>query len=228
MSEKREKVMEPVIISWSGGKDSVLALYLLNRQDCNVRTLITTISEEYNRVSMHGVRKELLEEQAKSIGIPLLTISLPKDTSNDEYEKIMKREMLYFKSHRVYHVVFGDIFLEDIRNYRESNLSKIGMKAIFPLWKKNTMELAKLFINLGFKAILTSVDSSLLEGSYIGRLFDQDFLDLLPPEVDPCGENGEFHSFVFDGPIFSYPIQFQKGEKVVRENRFFYIDLTLK
>ena len=217
--------MEPVVFSWSGGKDSVLALFLLNREKFNVKTLITSISEEYIRVSMHGVRKELLEKQANSIGIPLITISLPKETTNEEYEKIMKREMLYFKSHRIYHVVFGDIFLEDIRNYRESNLSKIGMKAMFPLWKKDTKELAQNFINLGFKAIITSIDSKFLDGSFVGKIFDRDFLDSLPPNVDPCGENGEFHSFVFDGPIFSYHIKFQKGEIVFRENRFYYIDL---
>ncbi len=217
--------MEPVIVSWSGGKDSVLALYFLNKDEFNVRTLITTISESYNRVSMHGVRKELLEKQAKSIGIPLLTIPLPKDITNEEYEKIMKREMLYFKSHRVYKVVFGDIFLEDIRKYREANLSKIEMKAIFPLWKRDTKELAENFIESGFKAIITSVDSNSLEGSYVGRLFDWDFLQALPSNVDYCGENGEFHSFVFDGPNFSYPIHFQKGDIIFRENRFYYIDL---
>jgi uncharacterized protein (TIGR00290 family) len=217
--------MEPVIVSWSGGKDSVLALHFINKDEYNVRTLITTISESYNRVSMHGVRKELLEKQAKSIGIPLLTISLPKDTTNEEYEKIMKREMLYFKSHRVYKVVFGDIFLEELRKYREANLSKIGMKAIFPLWKRDTKELAEKFIESGFKAIITSVDSNALNGSYVGRLFDWDFLHSLPSNVDYCGENGEFHSFVFDGPNFSYPIHFQKGDVVFRENRFYYIDL---
>jgi uncharacterized protein (TIGR00290 family) len=217
--------MEPVIVSWSGGKDCALALHLLNKDEYNVRTLITTISESYNRVSMHGVRKELLEKQAKSIGIPLLTITLPKEITNEEYEKIMKREMLYFKSHRIYHVVFGDIFLEDIKKYRETNLSKIGMKAIFPLWKRDTKELAKIFIESGYKAIITSVDSNYLEGSYVGRLFDSDFLHSLPPNVDPCGENGEFHSFVYNGPNFSYPIHFQKGDVVFRENRFYYIDL---
>ena len=217
--------MESVIVSWSGGKDSVLALHFLNKDEFNVRTLITTISESYNRVSMHGVRKELLEKQAKSIGIPLLTISLPKDITNDEYEKIMKREMLYFKSQSVYKVVFGDIFLEDIRKYREANLSKIGMKAIFPLWKRDTKALAEKFIESGFKAIITSVDSKYLEGSYVGRQFDRDFLNSLPPNVDSCGENGEFHSFVFNGPDFSYPIHFQKGNIVFRENRFYYIDL---
>ena len=217
--------MESVIVSWSGGKDSVLALHFLNKDEFNVRTLITTISESYNRVSMHGVRKELLEKQAQSIGIPLLTISLPKDITNDEYEKIMKREMLYFKSQSVYKVVFGDIFLEDIRKYREANLSKIGMKAIFPLWKRDTKALAEKFIESGFKAIITSVDSKYLEGSYVGRQFDRDFLNSLPPNVDSCGENGEFHSFVFNGPNFSYPIHFQKGNIVFRENRFYYIDL---
>ena len=217
--------MESVIVSWSGGKDSVLALHFLNKDEFNVRTLITTISESYNRVSMHGVRKELLEKQAQSIGIPLLTISLPKDITNDEYEKIMKREMLYFKSQSVYKVVFGDIFLEDIRKYREANLSKIGMKAIFPLWKRDTKALAEKFIESGFKAIITSVDSKYLEGSYVGRQFDRDFLNSLPPNVDSCGENGEFHSFVFNGPDFSYPIHFQKGNIVFRENRFYYIDL---
>ncbi len=217
--------MEPVIISWSGGKDSVLALFLLNREKFNVRTLITSISEEYNRVSMHGVRKELLEKQANSIGIPLITISLPKDTTNEEYEKIMKREMLYFKSHRIYHVVFGDIFLEDIRKYRESNLSKIGMKAIFPLWKKSSKDLAKQFLDLGFKAIITCVDSNFLNSDFVGEFFDDNFLQALPSNVNYCGENGEFHTFVFDGPIFFNPVKFQKGEIVFRDDRFYFIDL---
>ncbi len=191
-----------------------------------MRALLTTISEEYNRVSMHGVRKELLEKQAKSLGIPLITISLPKNISNEEYAEIMHREMLDFKCHRVYHVVFGDIFLEDIREYREANLSKIGMKAIFPLWKKkDTKELAIEFIDLGFKAIITVVDSNFLDKSYAGNMFNKEFIDSLPSEVDPCGENGEFHTFVFDGPIFFNPVKFQKGEIVFRDNRFYFIDL---
>jgi uncharacterized protein (TIGR00290 family) len=188
--------------------------------------LFTTISEEYNRVSMHGVRKELLEKQANSIGIPLITISLPKNISNEEYEEVMYREMLDFKCHRVYHVVFGDIFLEDIKEYREKNLSKIGMNAIFPLWKiKDTQELAREFIDLGFKAIITVVDSNFLDKSYAGNMFNKEFIDSLPSEVDPCGENGEFHTFVFDGPIFFNPVKFQKGEIVLRDNRFYFIDL---
>jgi len=190
-----------------------------------VRVLFTSISEEYNRVSMHGVRKEVLEKQAKSIGIPLITISLPKNISNEEYEEVMYREMLDFKCHRVYHVVFGDIFLEDIKEYREKNLSKIGMKAIFPLWKKNTRDLAREFIDLGFKAIITVVDSNFLDKSYAGNIFNKEFIESLPPDVDPCGENGEFHTFVFDGPIFINPVKFQKGEIVFRDNRFYFIDL---
>ena len=191
-----------------------------------MKVLLTTISEEFNRVSMHGVRKELLEMQAKSIGVPLITISLPKDTTNEEYEEIMYREMLDFKCHKVYHVVFGDIFLEDIKEYREKNLSKIGMKAIFPLWKKkSTKELARDFIDLGFKAIITVVDSNFLDKSYVGNIFNKEFIELLPPEIDPCGENGEFHTFVFDGPIFINPVKFQKGEIVFRDNRFYFIDL---
>ncbi len=174
---------------------------------------------------MHGVRKELLEKQAKSIGIPLITISLPKNISNEEYEEVMYREMLDFKCHRVYHVVFGDIFLEDIKEYREKNLSKIGMKAIFPLWTKNTKELSEDFIDLGFKAIITSIDSNFLDKSYIGKIFNNEFITSLPPNVDLCGENGEFHTFVFDGPSFINPVKFQKGEIVFRDNRFYFIDL---
>jgi uncharacterized protein (TIGR00290 family) len=217
--------MKPVIFSWSGGKDSALALFLLNRKEYHVRSLITTISKDYNRISMHGVRKELLQKQANSIGIPLNCIYLPKDVKNNEYERIMKQEMLYFKSHKINYVVFGDIFLEDIRNYRESNLSKIDMKAIFPLWKRNTKDLANKFISLGFKAIITSIDSNYLDGSFVGKLYNSEFLNSIPSDVDPCGENGEFHTFVFDGPIFSHSISFQKEKVVFREKRFYYIDL---
>ena len=159
------------------------------------------------------------------IGIPINLISLPKDVSNEEYEEIMRKEMSNLKSHQVLNVVFGDIFLEDIRKYRESNLSKIGMKALFPLWRKNSRELAREFIDLGFKAIIACVDSTYLNDSYVGQIYNDNFLLTLPSNVDPCGENGEFHTFVFDGPIFSYPIKFKKGKIVLREERFYYIDL---
>ena len=152
-------------------------------------------------------------------------IKIPKDVGNEEYAAIMKKEMLSLKSMKINDVVFGDLLLEDVRKYRESNLSKIGMTAIFPLWGKNTQDLAKEFIDLGFKAIITCVDSTFLDDSYIGQLYNDDFLLSIPSNVDPCGENGEFHTFVYDGPIFSYPIEFKKGEIVFREDRFYYIDL---
>ncbi len=218
--------MDSAIISWSGGKDSALALYyLLLEKEYEVKTLLTTISADYNRISIHGVRRKLLEKQSQSIGIPVHIISLPKDVSNDEYEEIMRNEMIKFKSQQVKNVAFGDVFLEDIRGYRESNLSKIGMNAIFPLWGIHSKVLAKKFIDLGFRAIITCVDSTVLEYSFVGQFFNDEFLSSIPSNVDPCGENGEFHTFVFDGPIFSYPIQFEKGEVVFRDERFYFIDL---
>jgi uncharacterized protein (TIGR00290 family) len=218
--------MDSAIISWSGGKDSALALfYLLLEKEYEVKTLLTTVSADYNRISIHGVRRKLLEKQSRSIGIPVHIISLPKDVSNDEYEEIMRNEMIKFKSQQVKNVVFGDLFLEDIRKYREFNLSKIDMEAIFPLWGIPSKDLANNFLDLGFRAIITCVDSTVLDCPFVGQFFDDDFLSSIPSNVDPCGENGEFHTFVFDGPIFSYPIQFKKGEVVFRDERFYFIDL---
>ena len=218
--------MDSAIISWSGGKDSALALYyLLLEKEYEVKTLLTTVSADYNRISIHGVRRKLLEKQSQSIGIPVHIISLPKDVSNDEYEEIMRNEMIKFKSQQVKNVVFGDVFLEDIREYRESNLSKIGMNAIFPLRGIPSKVLARKFIDLGFRAIITCVDSTVLDDSFVGQFFDDDFLSAIPSKVDPCGENGEFHTFVFNGPVFSYQIQFKKGKVVYRDKRFYFIDL---
>ncbi|MFX1385564.1 MAG: ATP-binding protein [Promethearchaeota archaeon] len=218
--------MESAIVSWSGGKDSALALYyLLLDKKYIVEKLISTISTEYDRISMHGVRKILLEKQSESMKIPVHIIYLPKEVSNTEYEDIMRKEMNNYKSQGVVNVVFGDLFLEDIRKYRESNLSKIGMKALFPLWGISTRDLAKKFLELGFEAIITCVDSTVLDGSFIGQLYNEDFLSSIPSNVDPCGENGEFHTFVFNGPLFSWPIQFKKGDIVFREERFYFIDL---
>ena len=180
--------MDSAIVSWSGGKDSALALYYLLLEKKNkIKKLITTISTDYERISMHGVRKKLLEKQSQSIGIPVHLISLPKDVSNDEYEEIMRKEMNEFKSQRIVNVVFGDLYLEDIRKYRESNLSKIGMNALFPLWGKSTIDLAKKFLKFGFEAIITCVDSTVLDGSFIGQLYNEDFLTSIPSTVDPCG-----------------------------------------
>lgn len=218
--------MIPVLISWSGGKDSALALYeISSKNKYEIKAIFTTISEEYKRISMHGVRKELLIRQTISLGYPVHIIELPKNVSDEIYSEMMKREMLKFKLSNVNDVVFGDIFLEDVRQYRENNLKKVGMNAIFPLWGKSSKEVAKRFLDLGFKAIITCVDSTFLDKSFVGQLFNDTFLSLLPPKVDPCGENGEFHTFVFDGPNFSNPISFKKKEIILRENRFYFIDL---
>ena len=174
---------------------------------------------------MHGVRLSLLDRQVKSLGLPLVKVSIPQAPSNEEYESAM-REVLEREHNRgVTAVAFGDVFLEDIRRYREEKLSQVDMKAVFPIWKKGTRELALEFIAAGFRAILTCVDSKQLDGSFVGRTFDQSLLRDLPSGVDPSGENGEFHTFVYDGPIFSQPIPVQKGEIVLREDRFYYCDL---
>ena len=150
---------------------------------------------------------------------------MSKNASNDEYETSISDKLTHFRSQGISSVVFGDIFLEDVRDYRENNLAKLDMKGIFPIWKKDTTELARVFIELGFKAVITCVDTDALDKRFVGRVFDERFLSELPDNVDPCGENGEFHSFVYDGPIFRELIRFKKGEKVLRDSRFFYCDL---
>ena len=217
---------EKVVLCWSGGKESALALHEIQKnKSLEVVSLLTTVTEEYNRISMHGVRRELLERQAESAGVALHMVFISKDASEDEYASKVEKAMLHFKRQNICSVVFGDVFLEDVRKYREENLSKIGMNAIFPLWGRNTAELAGEFIRLGFKAVTTCVDSKQLDGRFVGKMFDEDFLSELPAGADPCGENGEFHSFVFDGPIFKKPVEFKIGEIVLRENRFYFCDL---
>ena len=220
---KREKVL----VSWSGGKDSSLALYEIQKNGSyDIVALFTTITRDYDRVTMHGVRRNLLEEQVRAIGITLHEVFMPKNVSNEEYNRIMEREMKEAKEKGISSLVFGDIFLEDIRKYREENLSKVSMKGVFPLWKRNSRELVKDFIRLGFKAIVVCVDSNVLTKDYIGRIVDEKFLEELPSNVDPAGENGEYHTFVFDGLIFKRKVNFEKGETIFRENRFYYLDLT--
>ena len=217
---------EKVLFTWSGGKDSVLALYeIQKRDDQEVAALLTTLTEGYDRISMHGVRSILLEHQANSLGLPIEKVYISKNSSNEEYEAKMREVLQKYLTAGVSSVVFGDIFLEDLRKYREDNLSKIGMKAIFPIWKRDTVELARGFIDLGFKAVITCVDSDVLDKAFVGRLYDQQFLSELPSTVDPCGENGEFHSFVYDGPIFEKRVSYTKGEIVFRDNRYWYCDL---
>jgi len=218
---------ERVVFTWSGGKDSALALHELKLNGgCEIAALLTTVTRDYDRVSMHGVRTALLERQAESLGIPLDTVQISAGAPNEEYDARMREKLTSYKEMGICSVVFGDIFLEDIRRYREDNLSRIGMKALFPLWKRDTAELARRFIDLGFKAVLTCVDSESLDGKFAGRAFDERFLSELPAGVDPCGENGEFHSFVHDGPIFRERIRYRKGKVVLRDNRFYYCDLV--
>jgi uncharacterized protein (TIGR00290 family) len=220
-------VAEKVLFTWSGGKDSAMALYELQKsKDYEIAALLTSVTEDYDRISMHGVRRILLEQQAQSLGFPLEKLYLTRNSSNEEYEAKMRDKLLQYKSHGVSSVVFGDIFLEDLRKYREDNLAQVGMKGIFPIWKRDTAELARTFIGLGLKAVITCVDSNVLDGNFVGRYFDNRFLSELPGNVDPCGENGEFHSFVYDGPIFQERIRFRRGKVVLRDSRFYFCDLV--
>lgn len=208
--------MKPnALFNWSSGKDSALALYKILKEDqFEVTTLLTSINKEFQRISMHGVHVSLLEKQAESLGFPLIKMEIPKEPSMEEYSEIMSKIMNEIKSQGVTHSIFGDIFLEDLRQYREDQLQSIGMEAVFPLWKQNTAELINEFLSLGFKTIVTCVNETYLDKSFAGRVIDHDFIKDLPENVDPCGENGEFHTFTFDGPIFKNPIQFEIGETV--------------
>jgi len=220
---------EAVVMSWSGGKDSAVALHeLLRGDDYEVVSLMTSVSEEFRRISHHGVREELLEEQAAAIGIPLLKVYLPSGESggctNDVYEAIMSRVMAGYKARGVQTVAFGDLFLADLRAWREANLAKAGMRGVFPIWMRDTGQLARDMIRLGYKAYLSCVEANLGPG-LAGRLYDEELLGALPSGTDPCGENGEFHSFVFDGPIFERPVSLRVGETVMRDGRY-YADLV--
>ncbi len=203
--------------NWSTGKDAALALYHLQKDGrFTVDKLLTTVNNFHNRVSMHGLRKDLLELQAKSIGIPLVTVKLPKEPSMEDYNHIMSATVEGLQEEGYTRCGFGDIFLEDLRTYREEQLKPYGIKAHFPLWKRNTKALVEEFIGLGFKAIVICTKATLLDESFVGRALDANFLRDLPSNVDPCGENGEFHTFCYDGPIFKEPIKFKLGEKVFR------------
>ncbi|MDQ8143553.1 diphthine--ammonia ligase [Chryseobacterium sp. CFS15] len=208
--------MKPkAIFNWSSGKDSALALYKTLKEDkFKVASLLTSINKGFQRISMHGVHVSLLEKQAESLGFPLIKMEIPKEPSMEEYSEIMSKTMNDIKSQGVTHSIFGDIFLEDLRKYREDQLQSVGMKAVFPLWKQNTADLINEFLSLGFKTIVTCINETYLDKSFAGRIIDQDFINDLPENVDPCGENGEFHTFTFDGPIFKNPIAFEIGETV--------------
>lgn len=217
--------MNKAVIAWSGGKDSVLALQEI-QQAIHIEALITTVTED-DRIAMHGINKELILQQARAIGYPMMEVRIPENCSNDQYELKMTEVLQKYRESGTESVIFGDLFLEDIRAYREDFLNRIGMKGIFPLWKKDTIALAKQFIDSGFRAILICVDTQILPKEFAGREFDSELLNDLPQHVDPCGENGEFHTFVYDGPIFHKPVKIKQGQKVLKQNRFYYCDLLL-
>ena len=210
--------MKPkAIFNWSSGKDSALALYKILQEDqFEIISLLTSINQEFQRISMHGVHVSLLEKQAESLDLNLIKMEIPKEPSMEEYQDIMSKTMNEIKSQGVTHSIFGDIFLEDLRKYREDQLQAIGMEAIFPLWKINTNDLIHEFLDLGFKTVVTCVNETYLDKSFAGRIIDHKFLKDLPSNVDPCGENGEFHTFTFDGPIFKNPVEFEIGETVMK------------
>lgn len=203
--------------SWSGGKDSALALYKAKKQGIPVKALVTTVNTATNRISMHGVRRELLEAQAAAIGLPLYTIELPEMPGMAAYEQAVHAVQRRLKEDGFTHGVFGDIFLEDLKTYREALLAKDELQCIFPLWKQNGKALMNEFFALGFQCVVVCINGMELSKNFCGRLLNQSLLADLPAIVDPCGENGEYHSFVFDGPIFTQPIGFKKGEIIFKE-----------
>ena len=221
MSGARPKL----VMGWSGGKDSALALLRLQRQGrYEVAGLLTTVTEAFHRISMHGVRDELLQAQAQAVGLPLLRVLIPTPCSNAQYEQAMGEAIARLKEQGVQALGFGDLFLQDIRRYREQQLASTGVAPVFPLWGADTAALARTLLAEGFRATLCCVDPRKLPGQWVGRPYDAALLAELPPTVDPCGENGEFHTFVHDGPNFSAPVPITVGERVEREG-FWFADL---
>jgi uncharacterized protein (TIGR00290 family) len=215
-------------MSWSGGKDSALALWRLRQTAAfELRAVMTTLTERYDRISMHAIRESILAQQASEIGVPVVGVRIPPNCSNALYQERMSQALDDPCIADVVHFAFGDLFLEDVRTFRESQLAAAGKRGIFPLWGEDTTELARSFIKDGFRAILTCVDPRRLDASFAGRDFDESLLRDLPEGVDPCGENGEFHTLVFEGPIFAGPIPVEVGEVVTREG-FVFCDVATR
>jgi uncharacterized protein (TIGR00290 family) len=216
---------EPVLLSWSGGKDSALALHALARShELQPAGLLTTVTEGYDRVSMHGVRRSLLRRQAAAADLPLHEVIIPRECSNAEYEERLASALRPFRDGGIRRVAFGDLFLEDVRAYRERQMAELGLTPVFPVWGLETAALAREFLRLGFAAILVCVDTEALDASFAGRPFDAALLRDLPAGIDPCGEYGEFHTFVHAGPIFREPVELRLGHQEVR-GRFAFHDL---
>jgi uncharacterized protein (TIGR00290 family) len=220
----------PVAIAWSGGKDSSLALAALRIDPTvDVVALITTVTGDYDRISMHGVRRSILEAQVAELGLLLVEATIPAAADNETYEHSVAAALdtLRVVHPEVRHLAFGDLFLTDVRAYRERLLAPLGWEPVFPLWGRDTALLAREFIEQGFRAVLTCVDTTQLAADFAGREFDSALVDDLPASVDPCGENGEFHTCVYAGPIFDRPLALERGERIRRDSRFEYCDLTL-
>ena len=213
------------LLAWSSGKDSAWSLHVLRRRgDVEVAGLLTTVNVSFGRVAMHAVRRELLEAQARAAGVPLRVVPIPHPCPNDVYETAMAGALAAARADGIEAVAFGDLFLEDIRRYREERMAPTGLRPLFPLWGRPTRALAEEMIDGGLRARLTCVDPRVLDRSFAGRAFDRDLLATLPPGVDPCGERGEFHTFAWDGPMFQGPIPVVAGEVVEREG-FVFADL---
>jgi uncharacterized protein (TIGR00290 family) len=224
-------------MSWSGGKDAALALYRMRHEGLAVRFLLTTVSERYRRISMHGVRETLLRQQARQVGIPLKVLYLPENATQAAYDRLMAQQLHWFAQQGIRYGIYGDIFLADLRRYREEQLSRAGMETLFPLWGSDTRLLVKEFLDLGFRARVSCVNARQLDRSFAGRELDSAFLADLPEGVDACGENGEYHTFVHQGPLFPEAVPCRTGRVVERvygasssddaawDNRFYFCDL---
>lgn len=220
--------MDQHVVAWSGGKDCALALHELREAGREVVELLTTIDREYDRSTMHGVRRALYERQASALELPINLVSLPPEPSNEAYERLMARELERYRDRDVRRVVFADLFLEDVREYRERQLAESEVEGVWPLWGRDTRDLVERFLDLGFEAIVVAADAELFDASMVGRPFDADFLSALPADLDPCGEHGEFHTFVWNGPVFVRPVPVEVGETVTRpvgDSDFHYADL---
>jgi uncharacterized protein (TIGR00290 family) len=218
---------EAVLLAWSGGKDSTLALErLLGDAGVRVAALVTTVTTGYDRIAIHGVRRSILHRQVELLGIPLIEAEIPQQADNATYETAFADALARASANeRIDRIAFGDLFLADVRAYREAMLARLGWRGLFPLWGEDTAQLARSLVARGYRAILSCVDTEQLDGAFCGRDFDAALLADLPSRVDPCGENGEFHTCVYAGPIFGGAISLERGERVLRDGRFQYVDL---
>lgn len=221
--------MSRLVLAWSGGKDSLLALAALKRDpDSDVLGLVTAISTVYDRISMHGIRRSLLVAQCDALGLPCVEAALPADPSNDDYERVWAEALAEARGRWGHFtgVAYGDLFLADVRAYRDRQIAALGLATHYPLWGSDTASLARAFIAAGHAAVVSCVDTRQVDGAFAGACYDEAFLDALPAGVDPCGENGEFHTCVVGGPLFARPIAVRTGARVLREARFQYVDLV--